>query len=404
MRAYDCQDCGGAAFPEIHHHQQPWLPFRYSTVDYQNILSVSAGTMPGKHVDDGASEPCRRCKENTAVLVVRSEPLCRDCFTRYVHTKAVKRLESFRVRNAALDHQRKFLLALSFGVSSVTLLHVLDHLLQTQRGKTGRTGFAVDVVFVEVPGATVLKDGTLAEAQKAYPDFGYASLPLHDIFLQTSDPGLSSLVPNLIPEDSSSPSEKLTSLIASLTSATARADVISTLTTRLIVEHAKATGCEGILWGDSTTKLAEKTLSETAKGRGFSLPWRTSDGDSPLGLTFNYPLRDVLKKELVSAKQASMSSKNTTIDDLMRNYFEEVETNFPSIVSNVVRTTGKLETPSVPASKSRCDLCSMPVLDGRFGIHGWGGDQQDGSEVLSVQTGPKLCYGCTRSIPQNTTG
>ncbi|KAF1960891.1 hypothetical protein CC80DRAFT_266607 [Byssothecium circinans] len=377
--------------------------------------------MPGKTIVNTMDEPCRRCKEHTAVLVVRSEPLCREDFTRYVHTKAIKRLESFRVRHTAPDQQRKLLLALSFGVSSVTLLHILDHLLKTQKSKTGRTGFTVDVVYVDVPGSVLapLGEDLLSKAQRAYPEFDYASVPLHDILLQPSKE-LSDLVPDLSAKGDSSPSEKLTNLINSLTSASARADVLSTLTTRVIVEHAKARGCEGILWGDSTTKLAEKTLSETAKGRGFSLPWQVSDGESPLGLTFNYPLRDVLKKELSSyvelvepslsdliqvssTTKASMSSKNTTIDDLMRNYFEEVETNFPSIVSNVVRTTGKLEAASVSSSALHCDLCSMPVADGRFGIHGWG-DQQDGPETPVSGSGPSLCYGCTRSIPQRTTG
>jgi cytoplasmic tRNA 2-thiolation protein 2 len=215
----------------------------------------------------------------------------------------------------------------------------------------------------------------------------------------------------------SSPAEQLALLINSLTSATARADVLSTLRTRLVVEHAKLTGCESVLWGDSTTRLAQKTLSETAKGRGFSLPWQVSDGESPFGLNFHYPLRDVLKKELVSytnmaepglaalvhetvtgTTQASMSSKNTTIDDLMKHYFESVEENFPSIVANVVRTTSKLEVhPHAPADP-RCSLCSMPVQGGRFGIHGWGGDQQDGNDFTSIDIRRNVCYGCTRSI------
>ncbi|CAI6300761.1 unnamed protein product [Periconia digitata] len=376
--------------------------------------------MPGKHVDQALEQPCRRCKDVSAVLVVRSEPLCRECFFKYVHTKAIKRLESFRVRNANPNHQRTLLLPLSFGVSSVSLLHILDRQLKTQMSKTGRTGFAIHVVHIQIPGdeSIITVDELLSKAKEAYPDFKYTSLALHDVFRLTSDATLNDLCPKTNHSETASPPEKLAALINSLTSATARADVLSTLSTRLTVEHAKTSGCEGILWGDTTTKLAEKTLSETAKGRGFSLPWQISDGESPHGVTFNYPMRDVLKKELVSyvdlvgspvsdlicepsaIRQASMSSKNTTIDDLMSKYFEEVETNFPSIVSNVVRTTGKLEAVSAPASAPRCDLCSMPVSDGRFGIHGWGGDQQESAERIAIASGPQLCYGCSRSIPQ----
>lgn len=328
-------------------------------------------------------------------------------------------MESFRVRYAAPDHQRKFMLALSLGTCSVTLLHILDHQLKLQTSKTGRTGFGLDVLFVDtaVAGNTPEKESSFAKIQEMYPDFSFASAPLHDVFTFPNT-SLLRLLPGGEEAANGSAQEKLASLLDSLPSATARADVMSTLTCRLIVERAKAAGCEGILWGDCTTRLAERTLSETAKGRGYSLPWQVADGPSPFSLTFNYPLRDILKKELVSyvqivepslssivydssaISQTSMSSKNTTIDDLMQQYFGSVEENFPSIVSNVVRTTGKLDAPVADASAPRCDLCNMPVIDGRFGIHGWGGNQQDGAESIPIEGSPKLCYGCTRSIPQ----
>ncbi|KAH4299145.1 tRNA 2-thiolation protein [Parastagonospora nodorum] len=377
--------------------------------------------MPGKHSDSATSELCEKCKENISILVVRAKPICHDCFARYVHTKAIKRMESFRVNFAASpDQQRKILLPLSHGVSSTTLLHILDLHLNTQRSKTNRTGFAISVLVVDEGS---LDPARLDKVRERYANHDYASLPLHDVFrLLPDDASLRALLPESQIQEVRSTQEQLTSLIASLTSATARADVLTTLRTRLIVEHAKQTGCESILWGDSTTRLAEKTLAETAKGRGFSLPWQISDGKSPFDINFHYPLRDVLKKELFSyvdlaepalsalvyepqsgATQASMSSKNTTIDDLMKQYFESVEENFPSIVSNVVRTTGKLEVPAGATSNPRCSLCGMPVPDGRFGIHGWGGDQHDGADDAAAVSGGSLCYGCTRSIPQRGT-
>ncbi|KAF2437603.1 cytoplasmic tRNA 2-thiolation protein 2 [Karstenula rhodostoma CBS 690.94] len=372
--------------------------------------------MPGKHIADVAEQLCRRCKESQAVLVVRRDPLCRDCFVRYVHTKVIKHMESFRVRNAHPNRQRKLLLALSLGASSVTLLHILDHLLETQTSKSGRTGFGLSVVLVGTENDASHQD-RLAKVRQAYPDYEIASLPLHDVFRLVSNQGsLSGLLPETATAAELSPADKLASLFGSLTSATARADVVTTLRTRLVVEYARSSGCEGVLWGDSTTKLAEKTLAETAKGRGFALPWHVADGETPFGLSFNYPLRDILKKELVAyvdivgsplpslvldsaPTQASMSSKNTTIDDLMKQYFESVEENFPSIVSNVVRTTGKLEATSTTNDTSICDLCSMPVSDGRFGIHGWGGDQHGVAVPVRASSERRLCYGCTRSIP-----
>jgi cytoplasmic tRNA 2-thiolation protein 2 len=322
--------------------------------------------------------------------------------------------------SASPGQQRRILLPLSHGVSSTTLLHILNLHLSTQKSKTNRTGFAISVFHVDEAPHDPSGAERLKKVLEHYPDHQYASLPLHDVFcLIPGDAALRSLAPITAENADLTPQDQLTQLIASLTSATARADVLTTLRTRLIVEYAKQTGCESILWGDSTTRLAEKTLAETAKGRGFSLPWQVSDGRSPFDIDFHYPLRDVLKKELFSyvdlaepalaglvheplsgATQASTSSKNTTIDDLMKQYFESVEENFPSIVSNVVRTTGKFEVPAGAISEPCCRLCGMPVPGGRFGIHGWGGDQQDNVDNASTASDSSLCYGCTRSIPQ----
>ena len=339
-----------------------------------------------------------------------------------MHTKAIKRLETFRV-NFHTNEERKVLLPLSFGVSSITLLHILDLHLKTQMSKTGRTGFALSIVAIGNAEETLPIKDFLEKVRTQYPGHEYAALPLQDVFCAIpDDAALRNLVPESARGGNFSAQEQMASLINSLTSATARADVLSTLRTRLIVEHAKSRGCQSVLWGDSTTTLAEKTLAETCKGRGFSLPWQVADGKSPFGVYFHYPLRDVLKKELVSyiglaadalsslvheptsgSTQASTSSKNTTIDDLMKQYFESVEEKFPSIVSNVVRTSGKLEVPAGSDSDLRCSLCDMPVPDRRFGIHGWGGYQQDDSIGTPTMPCKKLCYGCTRSLPQTGT-
>lgn len=284
--------------------------------------------------------------------------------------------------------------------------------------KTGRTGFSLSIVAIGDVQGTLPTEDLLEQVRTQYPGYEYAALPMHDVFRAIpSDAALRDLVPASLDGPPPTNQAQLVNMINSLTSATARADVLTTLRTRLIVEHAKSVGCQSILWGDSTTALAEKTLAETCKGRGFSLPWQVADGMSPSGIYFHYPLRDVLKKELVSyielaepalsslvhepspgATQASTSSKNTTIDDLMKQYFESVEENFPSIVSNVVRTSGKLQIPAGAQSDPRCRLCDMPVPGGRFGIHGWGGYQQDNVEAQQT-TDQNICYGCTRSLP-----
>ena len=208
--------------------------------------------------------------------------------------------------------------------------------------------------------------------------------------------------------------DKLQQLIGSVPSATSRSDVVSNLLLQLLVDVAKKNSCESILFGDSTTRLAERMLTETAKGRGFSLPWQVSDGVSPFGVVFNYPLRDVLKKELVAftslnsnpladlviyqrpSTQKSASAKTATINDLMAQYFDSVEEDYPSIVANVVRTSSKLETPS--KDTITCSFCALPMADGTNGISGWGGDQNSTSFPAIHVDDSNLCYGCSRTL------
>jgi cytoplasmic tRNA 2-thiolation protein 2 len=326
-------------------------------------------------------------------------------------------MEGFRTRHTQPGQQRKLLLPLSFGASSVSLLHILDKQHQAQMTRTGRTGFSLHILHITV---TEKVDVDSMErihlAKDRFPNHEFSTVSLYDIF---AEDGLKSrrngeANPSVISGNGDS-SPRLENLLAALPSASSRADVLSILRTRLAVNFALMSSCEAILWGDSTTKLAERVLAETAKGRGFSLPWQVEDGESPYGVAFYYPMRDVLKKELLShidmiepslkalvspdafqSTQAPPSAKNTTIDALMQQYFESVEEYYPNIVSNVVRTTGKLHA-SDSTNRQVCRLCKLPVTDELLGTNGWEGDQT--RTTAMERSEHELCYGCARSVP-----
>jgi cytoplasmic tRNA 2-thiolation protein 2 len=336
----------------------------------------------------------------------------------YVNTKAIKRMETYRVRGSTKT-PKKLLLPLSFGPSSISLLHILDQHLTGQYQRMNRVAYELYVVHIDLflDAADREESAALLEKCKArFPRHSYSSVGLEEALLLKDIDWTTLGIPTPSDEDASKTlSERLQELVGSLPSPTSRTDFVSTLQTRLLVDAVKKRNCEGILFGESTTRLAEKTLTETAKGRGFSLPWQVSDGNSPYGITFNYPLRDLLKKELVtfssmttppltdliifqeSSSQISASSKQTTIDDLMVQYFESVEENYPSIVANVVRTSTKLK-PLTGHETTACGLCGLPVAEGTDGIFGWGGDQNSISRPARDIGHDILCYGCSRSI------
>lgn len=338
---------------------------------------------------------CRRCQENEVAATIRTEPVCKACFSKYVQTKVVKRLETFRVKNSEPGKERTLLVPYSFGPCSTALLRVLSRHSKGQIEKTGRSGYKLHVLHVQLPNEPARGD-LLEQVKQFYPEHTYSTIPLSSITDQ----------PSLLPTDlqnltstTQSPDENLTAILSALPTATSRADATNILLRKLIIHQAKALDCGAILFSDSTTRLSERVLAETAKGRGFSLPWVVADGDSPFGIPLYYPLRELLSKEIASfvefAQAPSLEGvvvrddskpaaamKNTTIDDLTRQYFSGVEVDYPSIVANVVRTTGKLQARALSEVEASCELCDMP-LEGQ------------------APEKSRLCYGCIRTMPQS---
>lgn len=308
-------------------------------------------------------------------------------------------MESFRVRHSEPGHERTILLPLSLGVSSLSLLQVLSSHRMVQIDRTGRTGFNLRVLYVDTSGVArdAADTSVLDGVRQRFPEHDYHVADLSSVFDEEDVAGLLNEVGgngnDLAISSQSTNLDKLQNLLASLPSATSRSDMLQILQRKLIVHHGRQNACEAILFGDTTTRLAEKTLAETAKGRGFALAWHISDGETPHGIPFYYPMRELLRKELIAhAKMVeppldpliaedefkpAVSTKNTTIDDLMKQYFESVEQNFPSIVANVVRTTGKLSASTVQGTERRCGLCDLPMED----------------------RSKPLCFGCARTMP-----
>ena len=215
----------------------------------------------------------------------------RACYDYYVRSKCIKRMESYKIRpDDATGQIPTFLLPISFGVSSTTLLHLIDAQLQGQRlKKATRTRYRlkilhVDEAVLDPPAAPPLQH--LDSVRQRFPDAGeFLSAKLEDIYSFPSQAealgGRSS--------STSSNTESMRALLSALPSPTSREDMAGIFRTRLIAAIADREGCRGILWGDSTTRLADKVMAEAAKGRGFSLPWQISDSESPYGWEISLP-------------------------------------------------------------------------------------------------------------------
>lgn len=325
----------------------------------------------------------------------------------------------FKFRNFQKNQRRRILLLLSFGSSSLVLLHLLHEHVTRQLERIGHQAYEVDVLHIDESSlhGRALPGKELNHLQVIYPKHSYHVARLEDIFPPREDGEDDKALLGVLPQVSSQlePANRLRNCLLGLPSASSVEDVMSILRIRLAVHKAKSFGCEAIFWGDSTTRLAEKTLAETAKGRGFSLPWQINSTSSPHGVVFMYPLRDILRKELelfadllepslktficndTAKRKPIVSSRNSSIDELMTLYFESVEQNYPSIISNVVRTGSKLQPSDIPGSSERCAMCGLPAPKGSMGTENWEGNQRMTRPEASGES-QTLCYGCCRSL------
>jgi len=345
---------------------------------------------------------CADCQAAEGSLDVRKRPLCPPCFIRYVNSKILKRMESYRLKNSSGDQKRRLLLPLSGGISSLVLLNALDAQLQKQL--TNRKKTVYDLVIAHV---VVSPEPTDAQIRNWYDKVAtrfstHVFLPpcaFHDAF--RLDESLTNDLQHLglARHEAEAHADFSDRVLLSARSPTTRADLQRIILRRLLAAMAKRSQCESILWGHSDSQMAAQTLADVAKGRGGSVPFTISDGPSPSGLNFNHPVRDLFKSELElyadvlpeplsplaledgSPQQVPRVIRNMSIDDLLRHYIDTQAAKYPSVMANVVRTASKLENSSTPAQSPHCAICLIPQPRHLSGA---------GSPVSS------LCYGCAR--------
>lgn len=421
-------------------------------------------------------------------------------------SKAVKRLEVLQreTRGPKLPSRpQRYLLALSRGPSSTALLHILNENLRRQRERNQRVKFELVVVFVEVdidvdgdgdqtrtgPGvnspaivsdavSSASMNGNTAPSLDKDPSplpptdpftTHFPDLPIHKVSLSDtlSSPAIdwSSLPAPGPEEDKSLPApRRLASFFAGLPSASARADTARLLTRHALFAAAAAHACGVVLLGYNTTALAELTLCEAAKGRGFGISWLVNDGAFPLpsprsvidpaepasaetdsaspSIQIYSPLREIFRKEILtylsvahssagrplsdlffpsssggegrreskSTLAAVVSHRDLSLDEVVSRFFADVEASYPSVVANVVRTTGKLNRAAAAGAGAgdaeeeeeetrppSCGLCAVrldPLGDDR-----WKGEIGEvGFRDGRKRGGGALCYGCERSV------
>lgn len=382
--------------------------------------------------------PCQPATEPQIQLT----PIFRQCFVKFTFQRTGKRMGLILkdLRFASSDprgFRPRYLVGLSLGPSSAGLLHMVDKHWHNFQDNNPSSPYDVTVVHVDTNLDAPQQSPATPMLEKYRTRFSHITLisvPITAVLgLDTID--WSSLPPL---QTDLEPVAQLRRLLQDLPSVTSRVDLLWLLVRHLLLHEALERGCHALLMGLTTTGMAELTLAETAKGRGYAISCQLSDGPfqitrfvrPPTGieggtantnggketveLTFPvyYPMREIHRRELLQYNAASevamselvlntgpnlsgsvVSHKELSIEDVMSRYFAEVEESYPSIVTNVVRTTEKLNRPTGDA----CGLCGLP-LDGQ-GDERWKGEiGEDPHETTQQSHAAGLCYGCERSI------
>lgn len=358
-----------------------------------------------------ASQKCVKCKEESAAVVIRAgDAYCRGCFKEYF----IHKFRAMLGKNRIIFPGEKVLLAVSGGPSSCSMLSQVQEGLSQKAHKKLR--FFPGIVYIDEGGAvgqsTEERQRTVSELEVVFKATGFPFhiLPLEQVLDLPSSVVVTALPPSQQPpsaykaavdrfnqtcgSDCLTPSEQqkkslpdvheshtqlLQQLIGSAKTLTAREDLLNTLRQHLLVHTARTEGYSKLMLGDNCTRLAIKLLTSISLGRGAQLAQDTGFSDSRYGDIISVrPMRDYSAKEIahynhmfnvpsvVIPSLETKTSEKASIQRLTESFVTKLQTDFPSTVSTIYRTSEKLQTACRSSStddhSDRCLLC-LCVLD-----------------------------------------
>ncbi|KAH9178291.1 hypothetical protein EDB89DRAFT_1930431 [Lactarius sanguifluus] len=409
--------------------------------------------MPRKRKSD-TSNICVKCKTNTGNLVIRHSAYCKDCFTPLVSTKFRQALEPHinhapsGPRRGALKPSGSLLIGYSGGLGSTVLLDLVHKVYCAKPGseelkggkehpRKNKVWKKVYVCYVETSDVyPETRDRTkqIREAVARYEGFEFIPVRMQDAFDRgwwqrvsgVADPSLTD-VPHafdLAGGDAGSVAALRAHLLA-LPTPTATLSTLLTLKRLLLLYTAYSIGASHLVLGTNLTSMSISLISSVAQGGGFVMPQTIQEewippfvecipGDSSWKgeVRLVRPLRDVSMKECqawvwwrqlpVVGKQGIPIPKQT-IGHLTKEFIIGLERDYPSTVSTIAKTAGKLAPKG--ESGERCILCELPT---QRSVRGWkartsirsftdeASPADDASSSLSLLS--NLCYSCHTTL------
>ncbi|XP_024274529.1 cytoplasmic tRNA 2-thiolation protein 2 [Oncorhynchus tshawytscha] len=371
------------------------------------------------------SKKCVKCKENTTVLIIRAgDAFCRGCFKEYFIHKFRAMLGKNRVifpgekvllavsggpasssmlsqvqEGLSRDAPKKLrfvpgIIYIDEGGASGQSMEERKRAVAQLESVFRATNYHYHIVHLEqvlsLP-SSVLEAGSSATGkpptgssykaavdhliptrknQNQHPDLSVENAQSHlsNLSMQEVQNGVTSPI---TPEHT----QALKRLFASVRTPTAKEDLLHTLRQHLILHTARTQGYTKVMMGDSCSRLAIKLLSNISLGRGASLATDTGFSDPRHGdVVIVRPMRDYSSKEIAYYNRMfdipsvfipgldSKAQDKASIQRLTESFVTKLQTDFPSTVSTIYRTSEKLHTACPPQNtntqlSAKCLLC-----------------------------------------------
>ncbi|VVT54561.1 uncharacterized protein SAPINGB_P004137 [Magnusiomyces paraingens] len=337
---------------------------------------------PSKSVTLG--DPCSRCRPPNilpSTALARSEPFCTKCFARFLSTKLRKQIPDYKV---AYTRDKKVIPTRHHAVvpvfyrgetstqssvvrewiwqdntetaAAVVLVDLLAELIREQRQKHAKNqGFVLHILVVR-PTTTTTTEETCRITEFFKQHYTQETASIEELGLDTF----------------------AGDVLDALPSRASRADALGLISRRAIAQylnklaadHAADNWQVAELAAEPVEGVAQRVLASVAKGR-MNLVYRDLVNVSTDDSAIIWPLKEIRTQEVTtyldlffstdsdlqlgsSEIPAQGPAKSLSIDALLRSYFAEIESAFPSVATTVVRTVEKLADPST---------CSPHILE-----------------------------------------
>ncbi|CAG8596974.1 637_t:CDS:2, partial [Funneliformis mosseae] len=246
-----------------------------------------------------ATKDCIKCKTTKATVLIRHSTYCKKCFQHVFVGKFRKNVEKSRISSNSTKLNgcgEKVMIGFSGGP---TMLQLINEYNETHPHETSKKCAYSEIIVCHIDesvlfnydstSSTFSQESTILQVEKIVQKYNYPfiGLYLQDIFNpDVTKSGCYSNVLELAVDDAKilnleegsvvAPTEKLLHLLNNVSKSTAKEDFVWYLKLCYLIFTARKNGCKRLFLGDCSSRLSIKIISQTSKGRGFSLPLETS--------------------------------------------------------------------------------------------------------------------------------